>query len=61
MSADIYDDWDGLPDHLASAITFYMVNTQPSTLNHWPGLYAAEASEEELNQNLVFSEKVLPL
>ena len=28
MSADIYDDWDGLPDHLASAITFYMVNTE---------------------------------
>ena len=50
MSADIYDDWDGLPDHLASAITFYMVN-------HRPALCAAGTSEEKLNQYLVFSER----
>ena len=50
MSGDIYDDWDGLPDHLASAITFYMVNSQPPAR---PGLCAAGASEEKLNQYLV--------
>ena len=38
MSGDIYDDWDGLPDHLASAITFYMVSHQPpATGQHFRG------------------------
>ena len=47
-------DWDGLPDHLASAITFYMVNSQPPAR---PGLCAAGASEEKLNQYLVLKWK----
>ena len=51
MSGDIYDDWDGLPDHLASAITFYMVSHQPP----------ASTSEEKPNQYLVFSKEGLPL
>ena len=40
---------------------YHILYGEHSTLNHPPGLCDAVASEEKLNQYLVFSEKGLPL